>query len=313
MDDVRTFLARVPPAAAALRIERFKGHTVSSLVGDLMPLATDVSVDERPHGRRLIWADGAGAQLAKLVIHPARSDIEHTLLPMCFAAAAAVPAEVQLWCDSGTLLDPQRMMERWDPRDPIRAEDTLASLRDGELGPAQRRAGDALSRHGWKVRRAGETIEAERAWRKSASPWLLILLPLLLFFGLPLFVLRVWRGLFTQVGDLWRGATRGASSRIRYEISPMAIVVRASTDGIEQPPIEVPLERIGVLWFAPAGVAYADPHDGGSLRVIGTDGCTSLPHTALGFSRVSTVDTAKADREVGAALKDLIRATIGKL
>lgn len=309
MDDVRAFLAQVPPGASALRIQRFKRHTIGSIVGDVIHPAADVIEDDRPPGRRLTWCDATGRKLAELVLHPAPDGIERVLLPMCMHAAAAVPAEVQLWCESGTLLDPERMMERWDPRDPLgRRAESLATLRDGELDPVRRAAAETLTRHGWSVRSAAGTVEAERAWRKGASPWLLTFVPVLIFLGLPLWILRMWPDLFARVGEVWRAATRGSSSRLRYEIAPSGLVVRVSRDGVEDAPIELPREAIGALSFAPSGVVYVSPDDPGSLRAIHADGCTSLPHAALGLSRTSA--SAAADREVGAALKELIRASI---
>jgi len=306
-DDVRghvgEMIRRPPPQASTLCIERYLKIPGREVAGEVLDqLFADGgdgrSARERP-GRCLRWRDGAGRELASMDVHPVRPDFENALLPYAFAAIATAPLALEIWCDTQTLVDGRRVVERWDGRDLLNqyAQGAAGVGGPGVAGqtPAEGAALAQLQTLGCQVAVGQDATEVTCEQVSKAQPWMLAFLPLLIWF-VPFALLFARQALW----NYFDRALKTRRYRITWRIEPKRFTARFEGDGESGESVEAAMAEVVAVSFAPQGVRVG-PNVIGALRVVSRGGVAVVP--------VRLPDLAPEKQQaLGGALKELLQA-----
>lgn len=234
---IAAMLAEMPAHVTAIRIERFLGHTVGSVVDVVLDEAAliasdapaDPSHDARKPGRRLFFYTHDRQCIASIEVHPIAVDFEEGLLPRLFHAIEGRAVMVELWGRDGasTKLDAwhgEYLFASIAARRQLQAahdRQAAFSIQPQLLHELQTILASASAR----AEAQGERLVLVRERVRKAQPWVwLVMIPFLCL--LPVFILT---GSATAVfADIRGRAGVNEAQLLRYEIDPNTRTVVAS-------------------------------------------------------------------------------------
>ena len=296
--EVQQLVQQVPAQASVLCVERYLATPARALLGEVLDQVfadgdSGHSAREAP-GRKVCWRDASGGTLVAIDVHPVEPDFEDALLPRVFPVIAATGLALEIWCDTQTILDGRRAVERWEGRDPLN--------RSASVDPTsvEQAALERLEQLGCQVTRQAEGTVVVREHVSRAQPWMLVLLPLF-FWVLPFALLFARRALW----NYFDRALETRRYRSSWRLEPTCLRAHWEGEGEPSEDVEIPVDDVVAVSFAPAGCRVR-PDVLGVLRVVGRAAVHRVPS--------HLPDLAPADQQaMGTALKQLLQAATLRL